>query len=506
MNGKRYEKEPKLNIKKVIGAVVAIAVIIMFVITLTKLLKDGENAPKTKDLEISYFAVYTQNKWGVIDSNGNTVIEPTHDEMILIPNNKTPIFLCTYDVDYENNTYKTKAIDEKGKDILTGYNSVEAISNKNSNGQMWYEKNIYKVSKDGKYGLINGKGKEVLECNYNEIIALQGLKEHMLITRDDKKGVCDIYGNIIVNTEYKDIQTLGEGNQKEFIVQNAEGKYGIVESNKTTILPTEYEEISQVMARELYVVKQNGKWAIINKDKSINIVDKFDEVKSINDTNIIIKKDNKYGIITTAAEEKVPTKYDELSYVFGENYIAKKDNKYGIINLSDETKLEFNYNELTYNKEIDIILGEKDNELDSDIINNNFEIKTKGILSKVDIDKGYIRIRENGEYKYYNFKFEEKKNTEVLTKNTIFLDKKDGKYGYINNRGEVVVDYQYDDATEQNEYGFASVNKDGKWGSIDKDGKILAETTNDLTNNQVIDFIGKWHLGVDATANYYTDI
>ncbi len=36
----------------------------------------------------------------------------------------------------------------------------------------------------------------------------------------------------------------------------------------------------------------------------------------------------------------------------------------------------------------------------------------------------------------------------MLTTNTIFLDKKDGKYGFVNKNGIVVVDYIYDDARE----------------------------------------------------------
>ena len=60
MGGKRYNKEPKLNIKKVVGVIVGIAVLIMFSITLTKLLKDSENTPRTIESAVSYFSLYTR--------------------------------------------------------------------------------------------------------------------------------------------------------------------------------------------------------------------------------------------------------------------------------------------------------------------------------------------------------------------------------------------------------------------------------------------------------------
>lgn len=72
------------------------------------------------------------------------------------------------------------------------------------------------------------------------------------------------------------------------------------------------------------------------------------------------------------------------------------------------------------------------------------------MISEINTSKGYIRIYTNNEYKYYNFKFEEKEASEVLTANKLFLSKKDGKYGFIDSNGRVVIDYIYDDATEQN--------------------------------------------------------
>jgi hypothetical protein len=114
-------------------------------------------------------------------------------------------------------------------------------------------------------------------------------------------------------------------------------------------------------------------------------------------------------------------------------------------------------------------------------------------------------MRVGNEYKYYNLKGEEKTNTEILKDNTLFLSKKDNKYGFVDKKGNVVVDYIYDDATEQNEYGYSAVKKNGLWGSIDKNGNVIIETKYNLENNLEIDFIGKWHLGEDLNMNYYCE-
>lgn len=157
---------------------------------------------------------------------------------------------------------------------------------------------------------------------------------------------------------------------------------------------------------------------------------------------------------------------------------------------------------ISYNEKADLYILEDDS-ANSTILNSNFETKLQGILNKVDEEKGYLKIRVGDEYKYYNFKFEEKKASEVLTSNTLFLSKKDGKYGFVDKNGNVVVEYIYDDAKEQNSSGFAAVKKDGKWGSINSKGNVVIEPTYNLDNYLVIDFIGKWHLGQDMNLNYY---
>ena len=111
--GRRYD-EPKLNIKKVIAVIVAIIVLIMFIIAIKKLLDTSKKEINTS--VVSYYPIYTNEKWGVIDSNGKIIIEPTYQDTIIIPNNKEDIFLCTYEIDYNNNTYKTKVLDAKNKE------------------------------------------------------------------------------------------------------------------------------------------------------------------------------------------------------------------------------------------------------------------------------------------------------------------------------------------------------------------------------------------------------
>ena len=92
--------------------------------------------------------------------------------MIVVPNSKKDVFLCTFDVNYDDGTYKTKALNSKNEEILTSYEQIEAITNIDENQNLTYNGQVLRVQKQGKYGLINMDGTEILPCEYEEITAL----------------------------------------------------------------------------------------------------------------------------------------------------------------------------------------------------------------------------------------------------------------------------------------------------------------------------------------------
>ena len=491
--GRRYNRyaEPKLNMKKVLGVIVAILVIIMVIVSIVNVIKNGEDKKKVKSY--SYYTVYENGKFGVINNEGETVINPEYTEIVLIPNKDVPIFICTYDLNDQDGTYKTKVINQKNEEIFKEYSKVEAIDNFDSKQNIWYEDDVLRVEKDGKYGLINFEGKEVLPCDYDEITALKGVTNNLLVKKDGKVGLVNEKGQTIVNTEYKDIKTLKEGYKNEYIIVNDNNQYGIISTTGTVIIEPKYEDVKYLNNSEMFAIKDAGVWKLINKDNQILIDGGYDNIIEAKGENVVVEKGGKYGVVTTKNEEKIPVEYEQIKYTFSIYYIAKTGGKYGIINLNNEQVKDFNYINIDYVEKGDFIQADV-SDTETVIFDNNLSEKISGIVSEINQEKGYIKVYTNNEYKYYNFKFEEKKSSDILTSNNLFLSKKDGKYGYVNKEGKVIVDYIYEDGTEQNSCGFAAVKKDGVWGSINKVGAVELEPSVNLDSNIYTTFIGKWHL------------
>ena len=504
--GKRYDSEPKLNMKKVFALAIAIVVIIMFIFIIKGLLSKDTTSGKitTKN----YYASYKDNKWGVIDSTGNNVIDPSYKEMIIVPNSKIGVFICTYDVDYNTGSYKTKALNDKNQEIFTQYDKIEPMQNIDKNGNVWYEKNVLKVQKNDKFGLIDLTGNEVIPIEYDEITVIRGIENSFKVKKDDKYGIVDGDGKTVIQAQYADIDVLGKDNKSGFIIKNADGKYGIVDYSNAQILEAKYDSIEKVYGNDMYVVNLNGKQKVVNKSGNDVLTTGFDSIKQIlaNQENaVIFVKSNKFGVMNTSGEVVIESQYDSLEETKVGTFIASKDGKYGIININKEEKLPFEYNSISFNEKADLYVAE-DSNFNSKILNSNLDVKAAGILLEINETKGYLKLRVDNVNKYYNFKFEEKQESDIFTNRTLFLSKKDGKYGYVDKNGKVIVDYIYDDAMEQNDYGFSAIKKDGKWGSIDGKGNVIQEPIYNLDDYLLIDFIGRWHFGMDINMNYYNQL
>ena len=471
VKGRRYNEERKLNLKKVFALIVAIMIIVLFFVSLKHLFsKDKDALTKEVSTLTTYIAIIEDNKWGVINNKGNEIIKPSYDEMIIIPDKNKEIFVCTYDVDYTTGIYKTKVINGNNKQIMKEFENIEAIEN-SKDGEVWYEKNVLRFSRNNLFGLVNYDGKEVLPAEYNNIYALDGIENFLILEKNNKKGLYNLATNdIIIEPEYQEIRTLLDGdNSKGFVVTREDGLKGVISLDKKQVLEPKYQEIKNVSDGHCYVVLDNGKNELIDNTGAVLLDKGFDEIAEVNLDRVVIVSNNKYGVLDTSGNKIIDTEYESIKCTYGNYYIAVKDGKAGIISeeKEDNITVPFNYKSIVYNKEANLFIANLD-DINSDVLDATFEVKLSNvIISEFDLTRGYLRIYKDSNYSYYNFKLEEKTNIEMLPTNTLFLFKENGKYGYVNKNGQKIVDAKYDDAKEQNQYGYCAVKLNGIWYHID---------------------------------------
>ena len=256
-----------------------------------------------------------------------------------------------------------------------------------------------------------------------------------------------------------------------------------------------------------YIVKEGNDWKIVDTDGNEFISEEYENIVSVNGENAVIEENNKYGVVSIADNKAIINPdYDSISYATGSNYIVSQDGKYGVMDSNGNKLVDFNYTNIVY-RSVANFYEATNEDYTSDLMDTDMNVRLSNvIISELNTESGYLKVRQNNEYKYYNFRFEEREAKDILSSNTLFLSQnEEGKYGFVDRNGNVIVNYIYDDAREQNDYGYASVKKDGLWGAINSRGEVAVAPSYDLDNNTLVEFIGNWHLGEDLNLYYFTD-
>ena len=111
--------------KKTAIIILLIIIIIAIIATITtkKIQKENRKYEIAQITEYKYFVLKENDKYGVINTQGETIIEPKYED-IKIPNPEKAIFIC-----YENNS--TKILNDKREQIYTQYQDIQQLRLKN---------------------------------------------------------------------------------------------------------------------------------------------------------------------------------------------------------------------------------------------------------------------------------------------------------------------------------------------------------------------------------------
>lgn len=339
-------KEKRKNSKKVY-ILISIILIIASIIGVTIFVKDSEKDYKIEEVtEFSYFRIYENQKYGVIDRNGNTIIEPKYDN-IDIPNPSKGVFIVYTNYNEETDKYETQAINEKNERILTNYNNVMPIILKDANSPIPYEKSVLVYEKDNKYGIIDFKGNKITDAVYDTINSLLYKEGCLLVTQNSKYGVINIKGKEIVKTEYDSITADGYYNENNkykgagFIVaqkKNEGYRYGYINNKGKMLLETEYNEIHRITEildeKDVYILAFKNGLAGVYKNKNQLLKHVYEEIEYNNENQLfIVQRLSKQGVLNKEGKQVLNTEYDYI-LISGNKINTKKDNTFAIYDIN----------------------------------------------------------------------------------------------------------------------------------------------------------------------------
>ena len=241
--------------------------------------------------QFSYFKLYENEKYGVIDTKGNILVEPKYD-MLTIPNPSKAVFIGYFNYNSEKGEYQTEVLNDKNEKILTEYEQVLPLMFKDASSEVPYEKSVLYYRENGKYGIINFQGKKITKAIYDSIESLLYKEGCLLVKQNDKYGIINIKGKEIIETSYDSISADGYYDEEKkyqkagFIVgkKQEEGyRYGYFNNNGKMILEVEYNEIDRVTEiteeSEIYLLAFKKGQAGVYKEKNQIIKHLYEEIE-----------------------------------------------------------------------------------------------------------------------------------------------------------------------------------------------------------------------------------
>lgn len=553
---------------RIVSAIIAVIVVIIIVGIMTIIKINKNRAVETIQKEpYEYFNMYSlDEKVGVIDKKGNTIIESNYTN-IYIPNPSKDVFFCfTSDEEYA-------ILNSKGNDIFENYTSVMPIVV--SDTYLEFETKVLTYEENGKYGLVNFEGKKVTDAIYEDISSLANKPGCIQVKKDGLYGVLDSEGKIIIDVKYNSIKgdeySSGEDGYLKtgYIVSEKTNSgiiYGYIDYNGKVVISPKYEEITRALeydTNDVYLVfMDKGKKGVIKNNKIV-IKPRYQSINYYNNSNVfVVNKNGKYGFYEEDGKEilkpeyesyfvaghyisvkkgdksmlydmhgnlvntntyksmldtgnpaffiaqdeegyysiiskdvQIEDKYTNISYAFDNFFIfTNEEGKSGVLNVYTGTEIPAEYDYIILLENAKALEARKGNTVD--IYSENIEkilTMSEAVVEKVGTD--YTAIYSSNELKYIDSKGNIVSNTEVFKDAKLYTyQADDGKWGFKNKDGKVVVECKYDRATEVNEYGFAAIHQEGKWGVIDQEGNVVVVPSYELETYYAPKFVGKYLL------------
>jgi len=268
------------------------------------------------------FASYSQKLlFGIIDSTENIIVPFDYEDIM--------------PWDYNSSLYMAKRNSKWGAIDSIGNVKIPFIYNDRFRIE---KKFIIFKSENNKYGVLDFDGNILIEPSYESLWALRrgdqsligAVKENNKGRVNNKDGIINLKGDIIIPFEYSRIRPFTEN---YFIVSKTfydekghiHSPYGLIDIENNIILPLDYTTMEVSESNNLIC----GKFEIGNDENG----------------KYIGVKNSRYNVFTPLLQKRTHLEYEDINYANDSIAVIKKNNKWGIIKLdgNDRSILPFQY-------------------------------------------------------------------------------------------------------------------------------------------------------------------
>lgn len=292
-------------------------------------------------------------------------------------------------------------------------------------------------------GLIDSTGFEVVPCRYHDVEMPSNGR--VLVYKDDRYGYTDMLGREVVSPRYLKAGSYSEGYAPVYVKDSLGARcffidtlghpafdayydniqpftsgwapvcrnkhWGLIDHTGRVVLPVKYEQLV-IPFDTLFFAGSAAGMALFDRRMQPLTPFVYFSVGGISDHRILVQREGHYGFLDPTGREAVPCIYDETGIFTLGRTMARIGDRYGIIDTAGRVVLPLEYEKKT----------------------------AKG-----------------RKYMYYD---------------SLALVEKEGRLGYIDIDGKLVIPFYFEEAFHFSE-GLAAAKYEGLWGYVDTHGDIF---------------------------------
>jgi len=242
-------------------------------------------------------------------------------------------------------TYKEGIISINGKIIIAvdNYQVIKFGSgylvarNRNESMAVFNEKGVQKTAYTASYTT----GSMVLESGINDgyivynqrkdkFLQYAEIKE-MMFRKNGKWGLLDSAGEEVIKPRFDEFWYVWGGN---LIAVKENGKWGFVSINGETMLPFAYDQIQEQTGRYFFTLVRNNKYGIANLDGKMVLPAVYDEIQvtSRGYPGILARIKDEWGLFDEWGKPQTSVKYKSIKQLYNSCFLVSQDNKFGLLN------------------------------------------------------------------------------------------------------------------------------------------------------------------------------
>lgn len=385
---------------------------------------------KIEDFSSYCMKVLRGNSWGLVGFDGNEILPC---QFGYIGNLKNGFAKTGIDEIFEqlNNSFPIGLISERGEIIIP---QVYTKYNKIDDEYFLVSKSFHKFRTEGLYYSLEKKGiynikekREIIPCIYDELKKSEnGLFEVKIKVQTNQNNYSTFKG--LLNTEGK---SLFESDNSTFLacelIEKREDGYfsffkqelmGVIDSRGNVIIDAKYNFIDKF---------KEGKAIFINHAEQ-DVYPEYGSWYTIHEYS--------YGFVNESGEEFIKGIFDEVNEFYWGLARVKSKEKYGFVDMSGNIVIPIQFEQASnFNNGVSIV--QKTEQIY--VPQEEYKYILSSIKGSIISKSSYMLINKKGE-NITNFLFEDISDSKV----GIFKVQLNRKYGYIDNKGKIIISIIYD--------------------------------------------------------------